>query len=311
MDGATLPSGATASVSLAGTKGVGLSGSVELTDATLGQTQFPSLSLTFDTSTASVALAGTMKSDMGNFTMSASFVKDRFDSLSVTGTDLNTAGGDKVGDTKGEFEFTSFSFSVANLPTTGCISFTTSNVQGEGEMGNDTFTFGPNSLTFTCGKVTNFVMNLSMSHKSGIETVTLSGKLTYAAPSSTVRTLEGYGWLPTIKYTSGFFGSLTFQKGVKVDVRKKVVGYTIKGSFGIDGAVGFQVGVYQNQSAKYNYAVGFYGRLDGEARIKKLHVDGGVTLGCSWLSDGSDFACSGQIKWDFSGYRGDRWIEGI
>ena len=38
---------------------------------------------------------------MGNFTMAASFAKNQFQSLSVTGTDLNSAGGDKVGDATG------------------------------------------------------------------------------------------------------------------------------------------------------------------------------------------------------------------
>ena len=200
---------------------------------------------------------------------------------------------------------------MANVPTNGCISFTTSNVQGDGEMGNDKFTFGPNSLTFTCGKVTNFVLNLSMSHESGPETVTLTGNLTFAAPSSTVQTLAGYGALPTINYTSGFFGAVSFEKEVKISASKKFPAYTVKGSFGISGSVGFQVGIYQNKSSKWNYAVGFFGKLKGSAKIQKLHVDGSVELGCAFLSNGSDFSCGGQADWDLSGKHGHATVSGV
>ena len=263
-----------------------MSGTLSGTNLVFGQTTFPTLNLTFSTATKNIALAGQMKSDIGNFTMSASLTGSTLTNLSVSGADLNVS--------TGNFDFKSFSFSYsAPISTSGCATFTTQS-SGALEVNKDAFTFGPDSMTFTCGKISSFVLNLSGTH-NGTPDKTLTGNITWQSSTSTPKTLTGYGYLPTITYYGGFFGSLSFSEtygGLHIS------GHGAHTDFSVSGDVSMQIGIYMPDAGSSTLAgaIGFGGNLHAHLRfsIYTGNIDGGV--GCSFLTDGSDFACSAYVS---------------
>ena len=272
----------------------GYAGSVALTNMTLGGSTFPSVTLKVSNvgGKASVNLDGTMKSQLGTFTMTSALSKSK----DLLHQDLHVSGVDLAMKSK-SFQMPSFGFDAGyDIPDKGC-STVSGGIKGQVMLTNKTYTIKNASIKLSCGNLVSMLFSVSIAHEEKASNQTKTATLTIAwdgdggSTDSWSGTESGgnfRGSKETIKYKDGFIGV------VNLDSTRYYHNRYEKKNFDRHVSIGIVMGiaVYQTSTSNnWTTKIGAGGYFDAD------RVSGAI--GCVFqITPDDDFECGGQLRLD-------------
>lgn len=306
---ADLPTGEQGEVTLTGTVGGDLTGSIDLTDAVIGGTKFPSLSLTFDTSHGEIAASGTMETNLGTFSGSFKVYGSKLTNLAFSARDLEYGPGLTID----QFSFTAaFGDAAATCTSYEIVPTTTYVDTGFGKIRETTYTIvatqqppamsfsgsstgkmtikGANSgtfsndLKFACGKFQSEEFMVTVNHKTELGTRSLGGIIYFSAEPGTIQPCPATtdplnnGCGTTVPYIASpitsagpfFYGSLTYGASVSKGFNFTILSKGLSDTANVEGTIGMGILVYTDTNGEWKEGIGLGGQVGVSLKITYL-----------------------------------------
>lgn len=301
-----LPTGESGEVTLTGTSGGDLSGSLDLTDAVIGGMSYPTLKLSFDTSHAEVAASGTVVTNLGTLNAGFNIYEDALTNINISNVSPLEFGS---GLTIESIQFSAATGTAAdpNCTTGGKTSYS-GNSSGSMRIGQNSASFS-NALSISCGQFDSEEFEVTLSHKTGSLTRSLVGIIYFSAEGGTVNPCPvttnpvNNGCGTTVPYltspitSSGpfFYGSLSYAPSVSHTFTYTIAGVKKSDTANIGGSIGMGVMVYSDSSGDWQESIGLGGEVSVYVRIVySVTYSGTANAGavCTFNTSGDDFACN-------------------